>query len=402
MNKLLKIGTYMFLAAGLTLGLASCGEDDPEYHEVTPPTVAVNHSVSGRVTAIDGTGIAATITLNNTTVTTNSDGVFFFESVDLGNYTISATAEGKVAKQTTFTITNDGTGQNYVWNVTLENQPQSVTVESNGSVEGDVKSETVKGNEQAEITATVNAEEGAVQSTANDAQIILTPIYNAENEQTSSRAATRATDQTLLIGTEISCTDPNATLAKPINLTYNIDPTVAPTVKAQKLVNGTWVDTECTVAQDGTVTIAADRFTSYALFFNATITTQATTTPVTFQQSEWNNLNGSSSVAVGSASYTYQIGTQISSRGTTRLQAYLIEVLARTAGASATSATGTYPLNVTLPVGTALAISGRQAVTTYTVSALNSSVTGRQYGTVSVTTRTWNRQHTGGSSQPNL
>lgn len=60
-------------------------------------------------------------------------------------------------------------------------------------------------------------------------------------------------------------------------------------------------------------------------------------------------------------------------------------------------ATDTYPINVTLPVGTAMNISGRQEVTTLTASALGRSVSGKQYGTVSVITRTWNRQHTGGT-----
>ena len=60
-------------------------------------------------------------------------------------------------------------------------------------------------------------------------------------------------------------------------------------------------------------------------------------------------------------------------------------------------AIGTYLINVTLPVGTAMNISGRQEVTTLTASALGRSVSGKQYGTVSVITRTWNRQHTGGT-----
>jgi hypothetical protein len=53
---------------------------------------------------------------------------------------------------------------------------------------------------------------------------------------------------------------------------------------------------------------------------------------------------------------------------------------------------------VTLPVGTAMNISGQQEVITLTASALGRSVSGKQYGTVSVITRTWNRQHTGGSN----
>ena len=65
-----------------------------------------------------------------------------------------------------------------------------------------------------------------------------------------------------------------------------------------------------------------------------------------------------------------------------------------------TTATGTYPINVTLPVGTAMDISGQQEVTTLTASALGRSVSGKQYGTASLITLTWHRQHTGGGNKP--
>ena len=81
------------------------------------------------------------------------------------------------------------------------------------------------------------------------------------------------------------------------------------------------------------------------------------------------------------------------------LASYLIEIVARAAGAGVTTATGTYPINVTLPVGTAMNISGQQEVTTLTASALNRKVSGKQYGTVYVVTKTWNRNHTGGSNK---
>lgn len=44
-------------------------------------------------------------------------------------------------------------------------------------------------------------------------------------------------------------------------------------------------------------------------------------------------------------------------------------------------------------------ISGQQEVTTFTASALNRNVSGKQYGTVYVVTKTWNRNHTGGSNK---
>lgn len=70
--------------------------------------------------------------------------------------------------------------------------------------------------------------------------------------------------------------------------------------------------------------------------------------------------------------------------------------MARAVGVGVTTATGTYPINATLPVGTMMGISGQKEVTTLTVSALRRSVSDRQYGTF-VITRTWSRQHTGGT-----
>lgn len=80
-----------------------------------------------------------------------------------------------------------------------------------------------------------------------------------------------------------------------------------------------------------------------------------------------------------------------------KITAYLIGIVARAAGAGVTTATGTYPINVTLPISTVMSISRRQEVTTLTASALGCSVSGKQNGTVYVVTKTWNRDHTGGN-----
>lgn len=174
---------------------------------------------------------------------------------------------------------------------------------------------------------------------------------------------------------------------------------MAATITAQKYVNGQWVDADYTVYPDGKVTVTADQFTSYSLLCTATITSSTTSEALSFTPNEWDNLYGSGDMSVSSASYSYKIGTDITSSGTSKITSYLIEIVARAAGAGVTTATGTYPINVTLPVGTAMNISGQQEVTTLTASALKRSVSGKQYGTVSVITRTWNRQHTGGSNK---
>ena len=393
MYEFVKKGAFMLLVAGLAWGTASCGDDDPDYSNVTPPDVAVTHSISGRVTGIDGEGLSATVSMNGTSATTGSDGTFVFENVAAGTYTLKAEADGKVSKETSVTVSDSN---NPVWNVTLSNEGTTVTANADGSANADVTSETLKGNEKGEIAMSLTAPAGTVEA---GEQIIVTPIYSTDEvEQAALRSvSTKAAGGTLLIGTRISSSNASVTMQKPVTLQYDVDPEIAGTITAQKYVNGTWVDAEYTV-EGGKVSVVADQFTSYSLLCSATISSSTTSEAVSFTPDSWDNLYGSGDMAVPSASYSYKIGTDISSSGTNKITAYLIEIVARAAGAGVTTATGTYPINVTLPVGTAMNISGQQEVTTLTASALGRSVSGKQYGTVSVITRTWNRQHTGGSN----
>lgn len=396
MRKLLKFGVFALLGMALTFSATSCSDDDPDYSNVTPPTVAVTHSISGRVTGISGEGLSATVSMNSTSVTTNADGTFVFEDVDAGTYTLRAEASGKISKETSVTVSNSGNGMNPVWNVSLSNAGTEIAVNADGSAEGTVVSETLKNNESGEIEMTLAAPAGAV-AAGND--IIVTPLYALEEAADAAlrSIATKATGSTLLIGTKVSCSDASATLQEDLTLEYDLDAEMASTITVQKYVNGQWVDADYTVGDDEKVTVTVDQFTSYSILCNATISTSVSSEALTFNPDSWDNLYGSSDMSVASSSYTYHIGTDITTSGTNKITAYLIEILARAAGAGVTTATGTYPINVTLPVGTAMNISGEQEVTTLTASALNRSVSGKQYGTVSVVTKTWNRNHTGGS-----
>lgn len=395
MYRFVKKGAFMLLVAGLAIGVASCSDDDPDYSNVTPPTVAVTHSISGRVTGINGEGLSATVSMNGTSAATKADGTFVFENVKAGTYTLKAEASGKESKEASVTV-SDGESNNPVWNVTLSNKGTEITANADGSANGGVTSETLKGNEAGEIEMTLTAPAGAVEA---GTQIIVTPIYSKEEAElpTLRSAVTRAVGNTLLIGTRVSGSSASAILQQPVTLEYDVDPDIAASITAQKYVNGQWVDAEYTVGADGKVTVTADQFTSYSLLCNATISSSKTSEAVSFSPDSWDNLYGSGDMAVSSASYSYKIGTDISSSGTNKITAYLIEIVARAAGAGVTEATSTYPINVTLPVGTAMSISGQQEVTTLTASALGRSVSGRLYGTVSVITRSWNRQHTGGT-----
>lgn len=392
MKRVVKLGMFAFLGVALATGFVGCSDDDPDYSNVTPPTVEVSHSISGRITGMDGNGLSATVSLDGTSVQTQADGTFEFEGVSAGSHTLSASATGKQTKETSVTVSSNGNGSNVVWNVSLPNEGTTVEIAANGNTEASVTSETIEGNENGEVTVDVTVPETAL---PQGSSIVITPLYTLEEAET--RAATRAAETLMLIGTRVECTDADATLSEPITLAYDVDAEVAQSITAQKYVNAQWVDAEFTVDGDR-VTVFADQFTSYTLLFGADVTSSSTTTPLAFEQDLWDNLYGSGDMTVGSASFTYHIGTEITSSGTNRITAYLIEILARIAGANVTTATGTYPINVTLPIGTALHVTGTQQVTTLTVSALNRSVSGRQYGDIAVVTTAYNRQHNGGGS----
>lgn len=395
MKQVLKMGMFVFLSVALATSFVGCSDDDPDYSNVTPPTVQVSHSVSGRVTSMDGNGLsAATVSMNGTTTQTNQDGTFLFKDVEAGTYTLTAEASGKQSKKTTVTVAASGSNANVIWNVALPNVGTTVTINTDGATEASVTSETIEGNDEGAVTVDVTVPEEAL---PQGSSVVITPIYNIDEAENLTRAATRATENVMLIGTNVTCTNVDATLSEPISLTYDVDAEVAQSITAQKYVNGQWVDAEYTVDGDQ-VTVFADQFTSYTLLFGAEVTSSSSSTPLAFEQDLWDNLYGSGDMYVESATFTYHIGTEITSTGTSKITAYLIEILARIAGASVTTATGSYPINVTLPIGTALRVSGEQQVTTLTVSALNRSVSGRQYGDVAVKTFTYNRSHNGGSN----
>lgn len=153
MYRFVKKGAFMLLVAGLAIGVASCSDDDPDYSNVTPPTVAVTHSISGRVTGLDGEGISATVSMNGASTATKADGTFVFENVAAGTYTLKAEASGKESKEASVTV-SDGESNNPVWNVTLSNKGTEITANADGSANGGITSETLKGNEAGEIEMT--------------------------------------------------------------------------------------------------------------------------------------------------------------------------------------------------------------------------------------------------------
>lgn len=394
MKKFMNFGVLALLGMALTFGMTSCSDDDPDYSNVTPPTVELaKANISGMVTTIGGKPIAGaevTAKLGSTTLsaTTNADGEYTLEGLaENGTYTMTATASGKQSVTGSVTVNK---GETAAWNTRLSNEATTVSVSQTEETSVEIVTETLENNEEAQVTTVTVIPAGAVEE---GEEIIITPVYSTD--YVATKAAT--TKDFMVMGINISCSNPNAVLKAPIKLTFDLTDNVIEQLKPMKEVDGNWVEAE--VTEEGEkVVFTVDAFTTYSLFINATLNQNASTEAISFAQAEYDNLYGASEMSVGTATYTYKMGSEIGQHSNL-LGAYLAEILAQQmAGSTVKTVNGSYEINVTLPIGTALTLSGKQAVETTSIAAGSTTVSGKSYGKVSVTANTYNRQHNGGTN----
>lgn len=393
MYNFVRRGAYMLLIAGLTMGVAGCSDDDPDYDNVTPPVVEVaSNTLTGIITSLSGEGISgAKVSLGEgNSATTDANGVYLFKDVKAGTYQLKAEAEGKLSHTGTLTVADVKKAQNLVWNAALASDvKKEVSVSADAPSEGKVETETLKGNEEAKVEMKVEVAAGTVDT---DVKVIISPLYREED------VVTRAAGETMLVGAALSCDKEGVSLKKAIELSFELDTELAGKVEVKQYKNGEWVKADSRV-EDSHVVVAASEFASYGLFLGVEFSEKKSTEAVEFEQSKWDNLYGSKDMSVGEAAYTYKAGTEISTEGTvSKLTALLIEELAQRFGATATTLNGSYPINVTLPVGTMLEISGVQEEWGVSASALGKSASGTCHGNVVIEVATSNRQHTGGGN----
>lgn len=393
MKKFMNFGVLALLGMALTFGMTSCSDDDPDYSNVTPPTVELaKANISGMVTTIggkpiEGARVSALMGSDMLTAMTDANGEYKLEGVKNGTYTMQAIADGKQTMSGRVTVAD---GETAAWNTRLSNEATTVSVSQTEETSVEVVTETLENNEEAQVTTVTVIPAAAVEE---GEEIIVTPVYSTD--YVATKAAT--TKDFMVMGINISCSNPNAVLKAPIKLTFDLTDDVIAQIKPMKEVNGNWVEAE--VTEEGEkVVFTVDAFTTYSLFINATLNQNASTEAISFAQAEYDNLYGASEMSVGTATYTYKMGSEIGQHSNL-LGAYLAEILAQQmAGSTVKTVNGSYEINVTLPIGTALTLSGKQAVETTSIAAGSTTVSGKSYGKVSVTANTYNRQHNGGTN----
>ena len=389
----------LFGALGLALVLAvggsttsCCHHDDRD--PVLPPVVKETpNTLAGVITDVAGNPVSgAKVTVGSKSATTGTDGAYTLSEVAQGHYKVSVSANGMYTASADINFTQ-ANNQNLVWSVSLNKKVEQDLTVKDGKEEakGDVKSENIPNNEEGSVNITVEVPANTV---PDNTTIKIAPIYS-----TSDAVGTKAGEnETMLIGANVTCSDPAVTLTNPIDVVFALDASVAQEVVTKEfdIASNTWRDVKPEVGADGKVTIKTTKFTSFGIFLPVSVTTTSSSEDIKFDQSVFDNRNGGDDMFVEAASFSYKAGASISVKAKNKLEGLLIEYLARLYGAKVNTMKGSYPIGITLEVGQGLVVKGTQAVDKVTVSSKKTSVTGTRYGNVVVSVSPFSVDHNGG------
>lgn len=389
MKNSMKWSAWMLLGGMLVFGLPSCGDDDdPNYNNVTPPTVTIaTHGISGMVTAISGDPISgATITATaagkSFTAQTGADGSYTIGDVNAtGKIELTAAADGKQAAAATVEIPSDGKAHQVAANFVLANVAQEVAFTGEAQeVAVEIEKPNVVAAEDA-VTMTM-----AIPAGAAEGKMEITPIYaGADN------SGLRAAQQMTVGGLSLAAVKDNGMIKEAIGVSVDLGAEVA---SACKVMNG---DVEvASKVKGGILLFDVTGFGVYRIVSSIDISTKTSTEKISVS-GNFDNLYGAADLTVDAVNYTYKVGGKIDApKGKSAAFAY--SILSGIVNVSTVKEmTGSYPLNLVLPIGTAASVSGAQAVETTTVSCFGSSLSATKYGAVALSISTYNRQHTGGS-----
>lgn len=391
MKNAMKWSAWMLLGGMLVFGLPSCGDDDdPNYNNVTPPTVTIaTHGISGMVTAISGDPISgATITATaagkSFTAQTGADGSYTIGDVNAtGKIELTAAADGKQAGAATVEIPSDGKAHQAAANFVLANVAQEVVFTGEAQeVAVEIEKPNVVAAEDA-VTMSLSIPAGAAKG-----KVTIAPIYpGADN------SGLRAAQQMTVGGLAMAQAKDNGLVDfnQAIGVSVDLGAEVA---SACKVMNG---DKEVASKVNGGILLFdVTGFGIYRIVFPIDISTKTSTEKISVS-GNFDNLYGAADLTVDAVNYTYKVGGKIDApKGKSAAFAY--SILSGIVNVSTVKEmTGSYPLNLVLPIGTAASVSGAQAVETTTVSCFGSSLSATKYGAVALSISTYNRQHTGGS-----
>lgn len=404
MRKLAKLGALLFIGATLSAGMVSCKNEYPEV--VTPPAVEETHTISGMITDRQGNPLAG-VTVKaagetELTVETQANGYYIFPDVKVGSYNLSASAPGRLGASCTAVISNNSDGMNAVWNAMLLKEDAGISMDvSNGiAAEGEVITESLRGNEQGQVEIDTEVPADALDDTSDDLSIVMVPCYTEEE------AESRAVESTMLIGASLEASKPNVNLknGKTIKMTFKLDEATVNVVTVKKFNGTTWENYPDANYRknDKMIDVYADELsTVYGLFADVDFVETVSKTAISFNPNLVDNLTGNSSVKINDSKYNYGVGTELTlNAGTSKLRALLIEAIATRYGANYQRINNAvYPLDLNLPIGCRFNIVGSQEIKHITATVANTTANAKSYGNVEINVNiTTIADHNGGSA----
>lgn len=367
--------------------LTGCDDLDRSYEDMVPPEIPSQYpSIFGIITNKSGTPIKdALVQVGDQTAKTDSSGIYYFRHVIPGSYPVSVKASGMTSIENTITVP-ETEGQ------IVRCIPFNAILASSGSiVKKDVKAasggrlntsaETLSGNDKARISLELVIPENAL---TQDATISLQPLYDTSFMPDGSG---------MLVGARVE----GATFKSSVRLSIGADWELAGLGFVMKLTNGQWTKV-ASYHDKGALSIEISEPGDYGIFVPITFTEKVSQQGISFTENVWDNIHGGGWEHVSQAKYSYMSGAEIPASGKSVLEALLKERLAATYGTSTKVIPDSSQLNVTLPVGVRLSVSGIQETRKVTLTAGSTNVTCTSYGSVSIRGKAVDREDTGGSN----
>ncbi len=418
MKKILK---YAFVALMATT-VASCHETDIDLDRVEVPDVTIPSTITGIVTNNKAQVVSgAVVTLQGVEgkiATTDANGFYTISGVNTGTYVVEISAPGYYNWTGTAVVPKqDKNGAyNYSCNAICSAMLSAVippviapiTVEEGGqgtiTTQGAQWTDENGKKQDNSLAATEISVEFAPGAVPENTTVSITPIFNETD--VLSRVNT-ATASHMLIGVKVTCSDPNLVLNTDYKVKFKVDESMNHSTVETKVVGTDGYNSTINYTiENGYIVITTRDFAAFGIFATLTETENNQSEPLTFVPNNdhvvlYNNLFGASDMAIGAVDYYCNYGLKMNQVGADQFEALIVEYIARNHGIYYKYQTVAYPLNIVLPVGTAMKLSGNQnnkliQVTPKSRAARTLSAT--SFGNIQMVNFAYNRQHDGGSS----
>lgn len=390
----LRKSVYAFTCMALAVGVSSCDGDDDAKKVVDLPEVAIEHSISGVVTAISGDPIEGVLVAlsgaEQASAITNGEGVYTFEGLEKpGSYQVEFAADGKVGSTSGVVIADIDESQAIIASTRLANEVVETTVSTTEETVVVTETETAFGNEDAATSVTTTVPAGAVEDN-KEVVIVVQPVYDAFS---STRTVERVVVDQFNADIKLSTGEPYV-LPAPFKVTGRF---TAP-IDGQCFVRVVYADgspSDSYTFPTGIFSVRYDRSCTIYVEADATITVTGGYEPlmVTPTGGIIDRLNASRAATVD-VTYNFKMGAELTGRGKAR---EILEKYVAVANGTVVLQ-GTLQSNFEVPEGAKYIFTASQHYSNYNVDFDSKEANGKKYEDVATSYHVEVPFHNGGGN----